>query len=349
MARLLPSSTALYVGTEEGMESRIVPREGLPFAAVRSAGVMGKSPAVAMRGLLRASAGLADAVGVLRSFGPDVVLGTGGYASGPVVLAASILGIPRAIQEQNAVPGKTNQVLSRLSGRVFAAWDYSVRYFPRGARVVVTGNPVRANLFGASREEARRLYGIPKDVPVILVLGGSRGAKTLAEAGVRMAQVLGDAWMILVSGSEYFGRTLSALAASPENGIEEARAGHIIIKAYEHNMRMAYAAADLVVCRAGGMTLSEVTALGMPAVVVPSPNVAGNHQEYNARALEEGGAAVVVREDPDAARKVCDEAVRLIRDGESLSRMAASSRRLGKPEAARQICRELMALARKGR
>ena len=349
MARMLPSSTALYVGTREGMESRIVPREGLSFAAVRSSGVMGKSPLVAMKGLARALAGLGDALGILRSFRPDVVLGTGGYASGPVVLAASLLGIPRAIQEQNAVPGKTNQVLSRLSGRVFAAWDYSVRYFPKDARVIVTGNPVRADLFGASLKEARLLYGIPEDVPVILVLGGSRGAKTLAEAGLRIAPLLGDAWMILVAGADYFARTASAVAASPENGIDEARAGHIIIKAYEHNMPMAYAASDLVVCRAGGMTLSEVTALGKPAVVVPSPNVAQNHQEYNARALEEAGAAVVIREDASAAQRVCDETVRLLRDGERLARMAESSRRLGKPEAARQISRELLALARTGR
>jgi UDP-N-acetylglucosamine--N-acetylmuramyl-(pentapeptide) pyrophosphoryl-undecaprenol N-acetylglucosamine transferase len=349
MKEMLPSSSVLYVGTKAGMESRIVPREGLEFATVRSSGVMGKSPAVAAKGLVSASMGIKDAAGILRSFRPDVVLGTGGYASGPVVLSAYLLGIPEAIQEQNAVPGKTNQILSRVSGRTFAAWEYSRRFFSGGDRVMVTGNPVRKVLLNATREEGRRYYGIPGDARVVLLLGGSRGAKALDEAGIEMARGgLGDAWMVFITGTEYYGKVVSRLEARPENGIDCARTGDIIVRPYEHNMAMAYRAADLVVGRAGGMTLSEVTALGLPSVLVPSPNVAGNHQEHNARALEEAGAALVVREDADVQARVRDAALSLLGDAARLSEMGKASLTLGRPDAARTICRELVELARKG-
>jgi len=349
MARLMPTSAVLYVGTKAGMEREIVPREGMDFATVRSSGVMGKSPLVAAKGIVAASLGLKDAAGVLRSFRPDVVLGTGGYVSGPVVLSAYLLGVPRAIQEQNAVPGKTNQFLSRISGRTFVAWEYSRRFFSRGSRILVTGNPVRAELLAAAPAEGRRHYRIPEGVPVVLILGGSRGARTLADAGIEMASRLRGAWMILVTGTEHYSRAVSRLEPSPENGIDGARAGNIIIRSYEHNMAMAYRAADLVICRAGGMTLSEVTALGLPSVVVPSPNVAGSHQEYNARALEEAGASAVVREERDAAAKVSEVALGLLRDAGRLGKMRDAAVRLGKPGAARAICRELVALARKRR
>lgn len=350
MLRMLPRSKVLYVGTKAGMESQIVPREGLDFAAVRSSGVMGKTPLVAAQGVFLAAVGLGDAARVLRSFRPDVVLGTGGYASGPVVMSAYLLGIPRAIQEQNAVPGKTNLLLSRFCGRVFAAWEYSSKFFPKQGRVVVTGNPVRRALLGGKREEGRAYYGIPAGAPVVLVLGGSRGARTLAEVAAKVAKIgLGDAYMVLLAGTQYYQSAAMALGAVPEPGIDGARAGNIIIRPYEHNMAMAYGAADLVIGRAGGMTLSEVTALGLPSIVVPSPNVAGNHQEHNARALEEAGAAVVVREEGEVAGNVAHAALSLLGDRGRLAVMREASLRLGKPLAAEAICRELVALARKGK
>lgn len=350
MQRLLPQSKVLFVGTKEGMESSLAPREGLQFEAVRSGGVMGKSPVAAAKGLYRAATGLGDARAVLKSFRPDVVLGTGGYASGPVVMSAYMLGIPRAVQEQNAIPGKTNLFLSRLCGRVFAAWEYSRQFFPKKDRVVVTGNPVRRELLLPKGEAGRAYYGIPQGVPVVLVLGGSRGARTIVEAAVAMKKAgLGDAHMILIAGKEYYKTAAMALEAVPEDGIDGARAGNITIRAYEHNMAMAYGAADLVVGRAGGMTLSEVTALGLPSVIVPSPNVANNHQEHNARALSEAGAALVVREEGDVAAVVAREALGLLRDGSRLSRMREASLRLGKPTAGESIARELVKMAQKGR
>ena len=350
MVRLLPRSKVLFVGTKEGMESGIVPREGLEFASVRSAGVMGKSPVTAARGLYKAVTGLGDARKVLRSFRPDAVIGTGGYASGPVVMSAYIRGIPAAVQEQNAVPGKTNLVLSRLCARVFAAWEYSRQFFSKPERVVVTGNPVRRELLVPPGEDGRAYYGIPAGAPVLLILGGSRGARTLSEAAVEMSRLgLGDVHVVLIAGKEYYRTAVEALEASPEPGIDGARAGNIIIRPYEHKMAMAYGAADLVVGRAGGMTLSEVTALGLPSVIVPSPNVANNHQEHNARALQEAGAAEVVKEEGSVAARVAHAALSLLRDNARLLAMREASLRLGKPTAAETICRELVKIARERR
>lgn len=351
MTLLLPRASVLYVGTESGMESKIVPKEGLAFRPVRSSGVMGKSTGVALKGLATAFMGVLEATAVIREFRPDVVLGTGGYASGPVMAASYMLRVPRAIQEQNAVPGKTNLWLSRISDMTFAAWDYSVRFFPVPSRVVLTGNPVRTAILDETpKNECRRFFGMAEGGPVLLLLGGSRGARTLLEAGVEIAKKLPEASsMLFVTGTEYYSEACRLLGVPCGEGIDGVRAGNIILKPYVYDMAKAYGASDLVIGRAGGMTLAEITALGIPAVIVPSPNVAGNHQEYNARALEEEGAAVVVREGPDAPSRVAETALGLLGDPERLAGLRRASGRIGKREATRMICRHLIELAGKGR
>lgn len=343
---LLPGAKVLYVGTASGMESGIVPREGIPFQPVRSSGVMGKKAKVALRGMMEASYGVWDAVRVIRAFKPDVVIGTGGYASGPVVLAAWLLRIPRAIQEQNAVPGKTNRLLSRMVHRVFAAFEYSTPHFPKSAKVMVTGNPVRKDLLGASKAEGRKHFGLSGEDPAILLLGGSRGAKSLAEAGLSIARNNCKGNLIFITGRDYYSSVVSELGAQPDDGIEGARIGNIIIRPYVHEMALAYSAADLVIGRAGGMTLSEVTALGIPSIIVPSPNVAGNHQEYNARALEAKGAAVIIRENGDISGEVFRACRALLEDRSRLAAMKNASKAMGKPGATSDICRELIKIAR---
>lgn len=346
MISLLPGAKVLYVGTSSGMEASIVPREGIPFQPVRSSGVMGKRAKVALRGMMEASSGVWDAVRVIRAFKPDVVIGTGGYASGPVVLASWLLRVPRAIQEQNAVPGKTNKILSRVVQRVFAAFEYSVPFFPKRAKVIVTGNPVRKDLLGVSKKEGRKRFGIGGEDPVILLLGGSRGAMSLVEAGLSLAKEDSERNLIFITGRDYYSSVVSRLRARPDDGIEGARIGNIIIRPYVHEMSLAYSAADLVIGRAGGMTLSEVMALGIPSIIVPSPNVAGNHQEYNARALEEKGAAIIIRENGDTSGEVFRASRKLLSDPSGLHAMANASKAMGKPGATQDICRELIAIAR---
>jgi UDP-N-acetylglucosamine--N-acetylmuramyl-(pentapeptide) pyrophosphoryl-undecaprenol N-acetylglucosamine transferase len=347
MLRFLPGSRCFYLGTPNGMEKEIVKRQGIPFCEVRSSGVAGKSPIVAIKGLARASLGVTDAMGYLRDIRPDVVLGTGGYVSGPVVLAAYLMRIPSAIQEQNAVPGKTNKLLSILAKRTFAAFECSRRFFPTRSMVIVSGNPVRRELLGHDQVSSKEVFGLPKDKPVILFLGGSRGAQTLALAGIELVKKGLDDWSILfITGSQYYQEVLKSLGQLPQSGIEGRVAGNIIIKPYVHNMAAAYAVADLVVGRAGGMTIAEITALGLPSIIVPSPNVAGNHQEYNARALEEVGAALIVREEGDAVHRLVEQVNLLVRDPERLRTMRRASKSIGKPNAASHICRELIKIAR---
>jgi UDP-N-acetylglucosamine--N-acetylmuramyl-(pentapeptide) pyrophosphoryl-undecaprenol N-acetylglucosamine transferase len=349
MLAMIPSATVLYVGTEHGMEKALSQREGLRFAPVRSSGVMGKSLKVAAKGLFQASVGVKDAVSILREFQPDVVLGTGGYASGPVVMASWLLRVPRAIQEQNAIPGKTNLALSRLVHKVFCAFEYSGQFFPNRAKIMVTGNPVRESLLVPTREQGKSHFGVPLGDRVILVLGGSRGARTLVETGMRAASMAGrGVSIILATGAEYYSKVVQEIGAPCDSGIEGSRPGNIIIRPYIHEMALAYAAADVVVARAGGMTLSEITALGKPSVIIPSPNVANNHQEHNARALEEVGAAVVVRESPNTPEEATRAALRVMSDESKRRSMSEAALRLGKPTATRDICRELVALARQG-
>lgn len=348
MQSLLPATNVLYVGTAAGMERAIVQKEGISFEAVRSAGVAGKSPAAAAKGLSLAAAGVWDALTVLRRFRPDVVLGTGGYVSGPVVLAAWMLRIPRAVQEQNAIPGKTNQILSRISNRTFCGWEQAVDHLPPNRGVMVTGNPVRRDLFGMDKAKALAFFGFDERLPTMLLLGGSRGARTLVDAGqelVRSGQAMN---MIFITGKEYYRNVVESLGARAEDRIDGARTGNIIIQPYVYNMTLAYGAADLVLGRAGGMTLSEILALGLPAVIVPSPNVANDHQTFNARALETQGAAVVVEDHANAetAADIAKHALRLLNDESARMKMRDNSRRAGKPQAARVICRELIRLGR---
>ncbi len=347
--KIMPSSEILYIGTESGMESSLVPREGLDFKPIRSSGIAGKSPAVALKGAWNALLGVDDARRIFQIFRPDVVLGTGGYVSGPVVLAAWLMGIPCAIQEQNAIPGKTNLYLSRKVDITFAAWEYSLEHFPKGANVKVAGNPVRDTLFSVSAKEAREFFGLDERF-TLMVLGGSRGAESIIEAAVTIAREMDDSTqMLLITGSRYYNETIRKLGAAPEKDVEGARTSSVVIRPFVYNMEMAYNSCDLVLARAGGMTLAEITALGLPSIVVPSPNVSGNHQEYNARALETEGAAVVIREGPDCIEQIKDSFLGLAKDKHAVDAMRRSSKKIGRPKAAEEIAQYLVEMSERSR
>ncbi|MGI6660572.1 MAG: undecaprenyldiphospho-muramoylpentapeptide beta-N-acetylglucosaminyltransferase [Bacillota bacterium] len=347
LVRLLPRSRVLYVGTARGMESVLVPKEGLDFEAIRSSGIRGKSLSSALRGIWAASLGIGDACRIIRRFKPDVVFGTGGYVSGPVMLAARLMGIPCAIQEQNVIPGKTNLVLSRFANKTFTAWEESVEQFSGTADVKVTGNPIRASLLKATgKHEARAAFGL-EDRFTLLVLGGSRGARFLVDLALEIALSGNlDIQMLLITGQDYYHNAVATLGAEQQAGIAGAKYGNIILQPYVYNMEKAYRACDLVLARAGGMTLAEITALGLPSVIVPSPNVVANHQEYNARVLETAGAAVVVKEGPDTSKQVEQGLRQILNNPGRHKKMAQAAMSIGRPDAAEQIARELIALAR---
>ena len=269
----------LFVGTQRGIENRLVPEAGFNIAHIDIRGFdrkrLWKNFAV-IRKIFKANA---DARAIIKKFQPDIVVGTGGYVSGPVVYAAAKMGIRTLIHEVNAKAGLTSKILARYADIVTVSFEAAKSEFPRARRVELVGNPIRAELFQFTREEARERLALDER-PVVVAFGGSLGAEAINEAMDDFVRTNGKRYQVIwACGERYFNDYMRDLGAVP----------------YIRNMEEVLAAADLVVTRGGG-TLFELTALGRASVIVPSPNVTNNHQEHNARALEERGAAKVVLE-----------------------------------------------------
>lgn len=332
-AELAPGSVVGYLGTARGLESRVVPAAGIPFFAVPARGVLGKSPSAMVRGVLAAASGLGRAWRILGRLRPDVVVGTGGYVTGPVGLAAAMRGIPLCILEENAHPGITNRLLARVARHIAVPWAEAAAGFPPSARnkVVVTGNPVRREVVTAQRGASRAMFSLGAASTVLLVVGGSQGAQALNEAVLSLVQGSGmwpaGAELVWVTGPRYHAGVLARL------GDKAPPWCHVID--YLQDMPSAYAAADVVVARAGAMTVAEITARGVPAVLVPSPNVTGDHQTANARVLAERGAGVLL---PEGSLDGLGAVVRdLLSDGARRQAMAQACRALGRPDAAATV------------
>jgi UDP-N-acetylglucosamine--N-acetylmuramyl-(pentapeptide) pyrophosphoryl-undecaprenol N-acetylglucosamine transferase len=341
---LPPGEVVLYIGSSQGLEAREVPRAGVPFACVEAGRVLGQGWGAA-GGLARAGAGVWQARRLLREVGAQAVLGTGGYVTAPVGVAAALSGIPLMVLEANARPGLTNRWLAYLSREVAVPWPEVRQAFPsrvRG-RVVVTGLPVRPAILRASRQEARRALGVGDQERVVLALGGSLGAWELNRAllaWVRPSGPPAGVHLVWVTGARYHAQVTSSLGQ---------HLPRVRVQAYldEEAMAQALAAADLVVARAGAATLAELSAWGLPAILVPSPNVTQDHQSANARIFARRGAAVVLRE--EALGRLGQEIGALLADGARLVRMAQASRSLGRPQAATQVAERLRRLAGRGR
>lgn len=343
---LEPGSEVLYVGTADGLEADIVPREGLPFRAIPSRGLIGRGPLGAPGAGLTAVRGVVAARRIVGSFRPDAILGTGGYVSGPVALAALLCRVPLVIHEQNVFPGVTNRLAARWAAAVAVPFADARRHFPRGVRVVVTGNPVRRAVLETSAEEGRRVLGLAPGGRLLYLVGGSRGARVLNEAAI--AALPGwlrrpEVRVVFSAGERYYADTVKALE---RKGLRPRDDGRLLLVPYLERADAALAAADLVVTRAGGTTLAEVTARGVPAVIVPSPNVTHNHQEYNARVLARAGAARVILEADLTGAVLEKEVADLLERPELLARMRRASLGLGQPQAAAEIAKLLLRAAR---
>ncbi|WP_028129928.1 undecaprenyldiphospho-muramoylpentapeptide beta-N-acetylglucosaminyltransferase [Selenomonas sp. AE3005] len=331
-----PDTSFLYVGTHKGLEADIIPKENIPFATVDIQGFKRSlSPANFVRAGL-AAVGVAKAMNVVRKFKPDAVIGTGGYVCGPVLMAASMLGIPTLIQEQNVVPGITNKILAKFVTRIAAGTPEAVKHFPAG-RVVCTGNPIRKEVLTATREDGARAFGFDPAKKTVLVSGGSRGARTINNA---MVDVLAEAarqqdvQYLHVTGKLDYEDIISRLT---EKGVNLDATPNIKVEPYLYNMPDAMAMADLVVYRAGATGLAELTARGLPSILVPYPYAAENHQEHNARALENAGAAKVILNRDLKSENLQSTLQELLADEDKLAAMAAASKQLGRPQAADDI------------
>lgn len=336
----IPGTSLLYIGTTKGLESKIVPAANIPFEAVEITGFKRKLSLDNVKTVLRFVKATSRSKELLRRFKPDVVVGTGGYVCGPVVYAAAKLGIPTLIHEQNVIPGLTNQFLSRYAKTVAVSFEDSVSHFA-GRHVLFTGNPCATQVLQADRAAGYASLGIRPGEPIVLIFGGSRGAKALNEAVLAMLPGLGtlpDVRFVFVTGESYYETIQEQLQSRglPSN---------LQVLPYLHNMAQVLAASSLVVSRSGASTLAELTALGIPSILIPSPNVTNNHQEHNARSLAVAGAAEMVLEKELSGERLLNDIRAIITSRQRLDAMKQAALTLGKPESGSLIISELHRLA----
>lgn len=325
----------LFAGTQRGLEARVLPALGLSFAPVRARGLVGSGPVGMLRSLGTQFLGLADAVGLVRRFRPQACLGVGGYASFPVLAAGGLFGVPSAVQEQNATPGLTNRILGKWVARVYLGDAAAARHFS-AAKVRSTGNPLR-RVLRASTPYAPPTPGEPLRV---LVLGGSQGARALNENVPGALALATCPWEVLHQAGK--GKAEAVGAAYGD------RPGARVVE-FLDDMASAYAWAQLVIARAGALTLAEVAAAGRPAVLVPFPYAAGDHQTANARAFEGRGAACTLAESDLSPVRLWETVRGLLDQPGRPAAMAAASDRAARRDAAAVIVDDLLLLAERGR
>jgi len=325
----------IFVGTRGGVEARIVPQHDFPLEFISVAGFK--------RG--RVLANLALPVKVLRSlwesrrlvrrFRPDAALGTGGYVSGPALLMAHRAGVPVILQEQNSYPGVTTRMLARFARKVFLNFEEAARFFPSRTPWQTVGNPVRTGFAAVDRTQAVRRWELNPALPTLLVFGGSQGAASLNRAVGEVLGELGAVCNLIWSRGPKATAEVSGWTGP----------GALAVRPFIDDMPSAYAAADLGVCRSGAMTLSELQAAGLPALLVPFPFAAADHQRYNALAYARSGGAVVVEDKEFNGRRLLDEVRRLLGDPQALREMREALARLPRLEADRIIADEVLRLA----
>lgn len=332
----------LFVGTKEGLEAKVLPRENLDVKFVTSVGIRGKGIIGVLKAILLLPLTLFQSFQILLSYKPDAALGVGGFASGPVILIASLLRIPTAIQEQNVTPGITNKILGKVVDRVFVSFSQSAQYFP-SKKVMVTGNPVREEIVNQAvgESELRKDLLEPGKVTV-LVFGGSQGARAINRAIVdflRANPTFRDKInLIHQTGTADYQWVHDEYA---QMGFKA------IVMSFIYKMAEAYSAADIVICRAGAGTVFELLAAGKASVLIPYPYAAGDHQTYNAMVLAEKGAAVMVRQSEIEKGMLSRTLKELIADRERLKIMGEKARAIAKPDAGEVIARQLEELAQK--
>ena len=332
LLRRIPGARVSFVGTSRGLEARIVPKEGFELDLIRSAGLKGKSIAARARGAALVPVGLLDAWRVVARRRPDVVMGVGGYSSGPVVLAAALRRVPTLVLEQNAVPGLTNRMLAPWVRAAAVTYDETLPFFK--GKGFVSGNPVRREFFETTTAERRT----PQPF-TILVLGGSQGAHAINVAVAAAAPLLAQRREAVVLVHQTGERDLATVRAAYERAGVAARA-ESFLDAVAHEM----AAADLVICRAGATTLAELAAAGRPAVLIPFPGATDDHQRKNAEVLSRAGAAVLLDERELTPQGLADVAADLVQDAGRRNLMAQAMRTFARPDAATRIVDRLLAL-----
>jgi len=302
----------LFVGTERGLEKTLVPQNGYPIRFITVSGIHRKNLLKNFKTLKDFLKGYKEAKEIIREFKPQIVIGTGGYVCGPVVKAASGMKIPTFIHEQNASSGLTNKMLEKFVNKVFIGFEEARSNFKKKDKVIFTGNPVRKVFFNDDKSACRAKLGIDESSFVVLSFGGSRGAAKINEVMTSVCEKFSqnnDISIFFVTGNENYDKIITEL-----NGKDVKIGNNIKVFPYLHDIHTYLIASDLVISRSGALTVAEIMACGKPSILIPSPNVTGNHQYFNAKALSDKGGAITLEEKDVSADVLVDEILKIKND-----------------------------------
>lgn len=331
-----------FVGTRNHMEWDAVPRAGYDITSIWISGFHRRLTLKNLLFPLKLITSLFQSLKIVSGFQPDIVISCGGYAAGPVGWIAAKKGVPLVIQEQNSFPGVTNRLLGKNAALIFTAFKDAETYFPKG-KIKMAGNPTRKSLLNADKMQAYKTFGFQPDKQTLLVLGGSGGAKRINEAMAKHIEKLHNEFNLQIiwqCGHRYFDEL--------KTRIHDRGFNHLVLTDFLHNMPEAYAVADLVISRAGALSCSELALTGNASILVPSPNVAGDHQTKNARSMFDVGAAELLR-DRDILEQLDKVIKKIIFNNEKLDQMEAAAKKLATPDAASEIANEIIELVRTNR
>jgi len=337
MMTAYPGSEVLFIGTERKVDKAALADLGFTIMTIKSQGIKGKSPAAKIKAMLQQPAALFEAAGIIRKFKPDLVFGVGGYVTGPVILAARLLGITTCIHEQNSIPGLANKLLGHIVGRIFVSIPGSEKYFSV-SKTILSGNPVRSTIVQAANQVRQKEYQAPL---TLLVLGGSQGAQSLNRL---MLEATEECLVKLTPAPNIIHQTGEHDEAHVREKYAELGV-NARVQPFFRNMTEIYSLADLVISRAGATTLAELTVFHKPVIFVPFPFAADNHQEMNGRYLVEAGGGLMFKQSELDGEKLGMEIKRLLTDTKLLKEMSANSGKVAKPEASETIisaCMELL-------
>ncbi len=336
-----PNTEILFVGANGRMEMEKVPQAGYPITGLDIAGINRSNPIANIGFPLKLAKSLFAARQIIRDFKPDAAVGVGGYASGPLLLAAGMAGVPYLIQEQNSYAGITNKFLARKASKICVAYPAMQSFFPAD-KLVLTGNPVRSDIGSIHSDDPSvwdYFIGLSPEIPTLLIIGGSQGARTINES------IDNGLEQLLAAGYQIIWQTGKLYIEKARQRVEAIGSNRIWVSDFINQMPYAYAASSVVISRAGALSISELCLVGKPAIFVPLPTAAEDHQTQNALALVREEAGLLVK-DAEARQTLIPATLELFKNPEKLQLMAERIRTLAKPQAARQIASEVLQLIR---
>ena len=330
----------LYVGNEEGIEKEVVPDNGYDLKLVTARWFDKKTPGEFVKTGIAVSKGIAQSKKIIREFKPDVIIGTGGFVCVPMLMAGHLMKVPTYIHEQNAFPGLANRMLERFVDSIFLGFPDAARFFKMPQKLIEAGNPVRRSFFTISKAEAREKLEIPQEDFVVFSFGGSLGARKINDVAFELAELFnGHEGVTLIAGTGKWMHE-DALQRLKEKGIEIKE--NVRIKGYIENMDLHLLASDLIISRAGALSVAEITVCGKAAIFIPYPYATGNHQYFNAKSVADKGGAILIEENDLNTEDVVKHVLSLKNDREKLMNMCKASRSCAPDRALDIICGKII-------